>query len=455
MQKYTDVVTSARSGAAIPSASVTVKTSPGGVTATIYSDDGVTTQANPLTTDSNGEFTFYAADGEYTLTVSGTGITSRTIGPVILHDPADSDDYMPSTDVSFTQSGTGAVARTVQARGQQFVLTDDYDSAANFNTRLAALDEQLGVASFRVYGKAELNPGFTNSFDTVLWIAGANRTDPTTASQGLYVQHRVTGDAGAVVHDAAAAELRLNTISNATFLNAFEASVEVTGGANTIADMRSITANMGWSGAPTGTVTSASVIRAQAIPTSGAPTVTTAYGLYVEAQTVGGTNYSVYAPTGTSRMGILQTDGDLTVGILGTGTRALNVDGAAGSTRSIIFRTGGTGRWIIRANGTAESGSHAGSNLEILARADDGGANVTPLTITRSNGAISFANVPMGFYGATAIARPSSTGETTGFTAGTGTAVNDDSTFTGNVGSTAYRISDIVKHLKNLGLITS
>ena len=59
----------------------------------------------------------------------------------------------------------------------------------------------------------------------------------------------------------------------------------------------------------------------------------------------------------------------------------------------------------------------------------------------------------LGFYGTTAIAKPSSTGETTGFTAGSGTAVNDDSTFTGNVGSMAYRLSDIVKHLKNLGLI--
>jgi hypothetical protein len=126
MQKYTDVVTSARSGSAIPSASVTVKTSPGGVTATIYSDDGVTTQANPLTTDSNGEFTFYAADGEYTLTVSGTGITERTVGPIILHDPADSDDYMPSTDVSFTQSGTGAVSRPVSGKLQELPSFFDF-----------------------------------------------------------------------------------------------------------------------------------------------------------------------------------------------------------------------------------------------------------------------------------------------------------------------------------------
>lgn len=59
----------------------------------------------------------------------------------------------------------------------------------------------------------------------------------------------------------------------------------------------------------------------------------------------------------------------------------------------------------------------------------------------------------VGFYGAGLIVQPSSVGEETGFTAGSGTAVNDDSTFTGNVGSTAYTLGDIVKHLKNLGLI--
>ncbi len=57
------------------------------------------------------------------------------------------------------------------------------------------------------------------------------------------------------------------------------------------------------------------------------------------------------------------------------------------------------------------------------------------------------------FFGATPIAQPSSAGETTGFTAGSGTGANDDSTFTGNVGSTAYTIGDIVKHLKNIGLL--
>ncbi len=49
----------------------------------------------------------------------------------------------------------------------------------------------------------------------------------------------------------------------------------------------------------------------------------------------------------------------------------------------------------------------------------------------------------------------STTGITTGFTAGGGTAVTDSSTFTGGIGTTAYRISDIVRNLKNLGVIAS
>ena len=59
----------------------------------------------------------------------------------------------------------------------------------------------------------------------------------------------------------------------------------------------------------------------------------------------------------------------------------------------------------------------------------------------------------IGFWGATAAAQPSSSGENTGYSAVGGTNVNHQDTFTGNVGSTAYTINDIVKHLKNMGLI--
>lgn len=65
-------------------------------------------------------------------------------------------------------------------------------------------------------------------------------------------------------------------------------------------------------------------------------------------------------------------------------------------------------------------------------------------------------SAPMvGFFGAAAVIQQAGTGEATGFTAGAGTTVTDQSTFTGNVGSTAYRINDVVKALKNLGLLAS
>ncbi len=56
----------------------------------------------------------------------------------------------------------------------------------------------------------------------------------------------------------------------------------------------------------------------------------------------------------------------------------------------------------------------------------------------------------LAFYGLTPIAQPSSTGETTG---ASDLSVTNATTFNGNNGSAAYTILDIVKHLKNYGLL--
>lgn len=61
----------------------------------------------------------------------------------------------------------------------------------------------------------------------------------------------------------------------------------------------------------------------------------------------------------------------------------------------------------------------------------------------------------LSFFNSTPIVQPSSTGEATGFTAGGGTTATHTSTFTGNIGTKAYTVGDIVKHLKNLGIIAS
>jgi len=97
--------------------------------------------------------------------------------------------------------------------------------------------------------------------------------------------------------------------------------------------------------------------------------------------------------------------------------------------------------------GTADSPTFGGLTI-----ADAGNIVLNTTTGTKIGTA---TGQKLGFYNATPVIQQTGTGETVGFTAGAGTNVTDASTFTGNVGSTAYRISDIVKALKNLGLLAS
>lgn len=85
MRRYEDVVQSTQ-GLALAGASVNVYLAGGTTPATIYSDDGSTVTSNPLTTDANGRFGFYVADGKYDLRVSGTGITTYTYSNIEIAD---------------------------------------------------------------------------------------------------------------------------------------------------------------------------------------------------------------------------------------------------------------------------------------------------------------------------------------------------------------------------------
>lgn len=98
MQKYVNSV-AASTGAPVAGASVQVNTYPGGAAATIYSDNGVTVTANPLTTDTNGAFSFYAADGHYQLVITGANIQTQTLNDVLLvdHLPADLPTTIPGS----------------------------------------------------------------------------------------------------------------------------------------------------------------------------------------------------------------------------------------------------------------------------------------------------------------------------------------------------------------------
>lgn len=106
MQKYVNSVASAM-GMPVAGASVQVNLYPSGTKATIYSDNGVTPTANPLTTDTNGAFAFYAADGRYQLVISGANIGTTTINDILLSDvlPADLPTSLPSGSGKFWNNG--------------------------------------------------------------------------------------------------------------------------------------------------------------------------------------------------------------------------------------------------------------------------------------------------------------------------------------------------------------
>lgn len=90
-------------------------------------------------------------------------------------------------------------------------------------------------------------------------------------------------------------------------------------------------------------------------------------------------------------------------------------------------------------------------------------ATITNLTvgtsiISNASGGVKIGTAitqKLGFYDAAPVAQQATTGTTTGFTAGSGTAANDDSTYTGGSGTKAYTVGDIVLALKNLGLLAA
>lgn len=95
MKKFFDYIVDTR-GDAVNGASVAVKMAGTSNDATLYSDNGVTTTANPVTTDTKGYFSFYIADGWYDIVVSGTGVTTQTITDVEIHDEL-SSSYLTET----------------------------------------------------------------------------------------------------------------------------------------------------------------------------------------------------------------------------------------------------------------------------------------------------------------------------------------------------------------------
>lgn len=117
MQQFTDIVLDL-AGNAVVGALVYVLNAQGAV-APLYSDNGVTSVANPLTTDSSGTYSFYAANGVYSLRVTRAGYSDKTVSGVFMN------------DLSVQQTATGGVSRAMSDEILGRLTVQQFDTVQN------------------------------------------------------------------------------------------------------------------------------------------------------------------------------------------------------------------------------------------------------------------------------------------------------------------------------------
>jgi len=123
--------------------------------------------------------------------------------------------------------------------------------------------------------------------------------------------------------------------------------------------------------------------------------------------------------------------------------------GNIGNYSLLIYNSSSSGFALTNGTNTFSFSQSPSNTLRLV------GTSGSIFDLTQGN-TVSLKAQAVGFYGATPVTtQPTAHAVTTGFAAGSGTAVLSGSTFTGNTGTTAYTLGDIVAALKSLGLIAS
>lgn len=128
MRQYIDILQDL-SGNALAGGTCTVRTFPGGALASIFSDNGLTPIGTSIVTaDVTGQFSFFVADGDYTLQLSFNGAIYKTQSPVTMFDGA--------PQVTFPDTGAAnayAVANSTYEKALRAGLRASFQ-AANSST---------------------------------------------------------------------------------------------------------------------------------------------------------------------------------------------------------------------------------------------------------------------------------------------------------------------------------
>jgi len=166
MQQYRNSVRTLY-GRAVPGASITVRRSDGSL-ATIYNDNGITPRGNPFAAGQDGEYSFYAENGRYSITVVAAGYATETIADVLLHDPKDVHVFVED----FGAKGDNVTDSTTAIRNAYAALVAKGGGTLHF-----------GMGRFIVTG--ELNFYRASSTKIPLVIKGSDQLT-TTIVAGFY-----------------------------------------------------------------------------------------------------------------------------------------------------------------------------------------------------------------------------------------------------------------------------
>jgi hypothetical protein len=206
MRRYADAVFN-QFGTPLANISVTVRAAatPAGTGAlsTIYSDNGITPKSNPVVTDANGRFDFFAADGRFDFVVTGADITSYTLAEIEISD-ATSQTSADTTWQSNTLTVTSAFK--VPVSGGAAPTTSGliaYDSTAHlFKLGVNGVTKTIPFKELAVDSVA-IDTAVTAAHDTLLVTAAANRTITLPTAVGItgrrYCIKKVDAGAGAAL----------------------------------------------------------------------------------------------------------------------------------------------------------------------------------------------------------------------------------------------------------------
>ena len=122
MQKFQDVVLDSQ-GRPVAGAVIAVLSYPGGSPATVYQTDAVGTAYTP-TTDDYGAFYFYAPDGNYSYTVTVSGVLRKTVTDVQIVDTVEGFDDRPlQTEGSWTPTDVSGGTAIMSVASGEYVKT--------------------------------------------------------------------------------------------------------------------------------------------------------------------------------------------------------------------------------------------------------------------------------------------------------------------------------------------